>query len=155
MDGLGEKEVLYWAAIAEKRSEHPLARAIMEKAEEMGLTIPHPVSFENFRGRGVKAEWDAKTIIVGSSEMVKGAGIEIQASVRDLLKSKESEGMTSLLVALDGRPVGIISIADTLRAKAKSAIDQIKREGVSEIWMLTGDSEQVANRIGRELGIRI
>ena len=62
--------------------------------------------------------------------------------------------MTSLLVALDGRPVGIISIADTLRAKAKSAIDQIKREGVSEIWMLTGDSEQVANRIGRELGIR-
>jgi Cd2+/Zn2+-exporting ATPase len=153
LDGLGEKEVLYWAAIAEKRSEHPLARAIMEKAEEMGLTIPHPVSFENFRGRGVKAEWDAKTIIVGSSEMVKGAGIEIQASVRDLLKSKESEGMTSLLVALDGRPVGIISIADTLRAKAKSAIDQIKREGVSEIWMLTGDSEQVANRIGRELGI--
>jgi Cd2+/Zn2+-exporting ATPase len=153
LDGLGEKEVLYWAAIAEKRSEHPLARAIMEKAEEMGLTIPHPVSFENFRGRGVKAEWDAKTIIVGSSEMVKSAGIEIQASVRDLLKSKESEGMTSLLVALDGRPVGIISIADTLRAKAKSAIDQIKREGVSEIWMLTGDSEQVANRIGRELGI--
>jgi Cd2+/Zn2+-exporting ATPase len=154
LDGLGEKEVLYWAAIAEKRSEHPLARAITEKVEEMGLTIPHPVSFENFRGRGVKAEWDAKTIIVGSSEMVKGAGIEIQASVRDLLKSKESEGMTSLLVALDGRPVGIISIADTLRAKAKSAIDQIKREGVSEIWMLTGDSEQVANRIGRELGIR-
>ena len=153
-DGPAEKEVLYWAAIAEKRSEHPLARAIMEKAEEMGLSIPHPVSFENFRGRGVKAEWDAKTIIVGSSEMVKGAGIEIPPSVRDLLKSKESEGMTSLLVALDGRPVGIISIADTLRAKAKSAIDQIKREGVSEIWMLTGDSEQVANRIGRELGIR-
>jgi len=61
--------------------------------------------------------------------------------------------LTSLLVAFDGRPVGIISIADTLRTKAKFAIDQIRKEGVSEIWMLTGDSEQVANRIGRELGI--
>ncbi len=151
---LNEKEVLYWAAIAEKRSEHPLGRAIMEKAEEVGLDIPHPKSFENVRGKGVRAQWDAKTIIVGNSEMLKGEGIEIPESVNGLLKLKELEGMTSLLITLDHHFLGIISIADTLREKAKTSIDKIRREGVSEIWMLTGDSEQIADRIGKELGIR-
>ena len=151
---LNEKEVLYWAAIAEKRSEHPLGRAIMEKAEEVGLDIPHPKSFENVRGKGVRAQWDAKTIIVGNSEMLKGEGIEIPESVNGLLKLKELEGMTSLLITLDHHFLGIIFIADTLREKAKTTIDKIRREGVSEIWMLTGDSEQVAGRIGKELGVR-
>jgi Cd2+/Zn2+-exporting ATPase len=149
-DGLDEKEVLYWAAIAEKRSEHPLARAILEKAEEVGLNIPHPEFFESFRGRGVKAQWNGKTITVGSSEMLKKEGIEIQESVEGLLKS---ESTTSLLIALDRRLLGLISMGDTLREKAKTTIDKIKKEGVSEIWMLTGDSHQVADRIGKELGI--
>jgi Cd2+/Zn2+-exporting ATPase len=154
LDGLNEKEILYWAAIAEKRSEHPLARAIQEKAEEMGLHIPHPESFENLMGKGVKAQWNSKTIILGSSEMLKGEGIEITESVKGFLESKQSEGLTSLLIILDHRFLGIISIADTLREGAKEAIDKIREQGVSEIWMLTGDSDLVADRIGKELGIR-
>jgi Cd2+/Zn2+-exporting ATPase len=153
-DGLEEKEVLYWAAIAEKRSEHPLARAVINRAEELGLNIPHPDSFENFRGRGVKAQWNAKTIVVGSSEMLKEERIEIPESTRELLGSKEFEGMTFLLVGLDQGLQGVISIADTLRKGAKIAIDKIRQEGVSEICMLTGDSPQVADRIGRELEVR-
>jgi Cd2+/Zn2+-exporting ATPase len=153
-DGPDEKEVLYWAAIAEKRSEHPLARAITEKADEIGLTIPHPEVFENFRGKGVKAKRDSRTIIVGRAEWLAGEGIEIPDSVKGLLKTKESKGMTSLLVSLDGRLLGTVSISDTLRERAKATIDKIRGEGVSEIWMLTGDSEEVANRIGNELGIR-
>jgi Cd2+/Zn2+-exporting ATPase len=153
-DGPDEKEVLYWAAIAEKRSEHPLARAITEKADEIGLTIPHPEVFENFRGKGVKAKRDSRTIIVGRAEWLAGEGIEIPDSVKELLKTKESKGMTSLLVSLDGRLLGTVSISDTLRERAKATIDKIRGEGVSEIWMLTGDSEEVANRIGNELGIR-
>jgi Cd2+/Zn2+-exporting ATPase len=154
VDGMDEKEILYWAAIAEKRSEHPLARAILEKAEETGLRIPHPESFENFRGKGVMAQSNIKTIIVGSYEMVKDQGVPTPNAVKELLNAKESEGMTSLLIALDHRISGIISIADTLREKAKATIDQIRKEGVSEIWMLTGDSHPVADRIGKELGIR-
>jgi Cd2+/Zn2+-exporting ATPase len=153
-DGLDEKEILYWTAIAEKRSEHPLAKAVMKKADEMGLTIPHPESFENLRGKGVKAKWDSKTIIVGSSEMLEGEGIEIPESARELLDSKKSEGMTPLLIALDRHLQGFIAIADTLRKGAKATIDKIREEGVSEIWMLTGDSYQVADRIAKELGIR-
>jgi len=153
LDEKDEKEVLYWAAIAEKRSEHPLARAITEKAEGLGLNIPHPMSFENFRGKGVKVQWDSKTIIVGSSEIMKSQAVEIPESGKELLESKQSEGMTSLFVALDRRLLGIISIADTLRKGAKDAINKIREQGVSEIWMLTGDSALVAGRIGKELGI--
>ncbi|MGZ3536054.1 MAG: heavy metal translocating P-type ATPase [Thermodesulfobacteriota bacterium] len=154
LDGMDEKEVLYWAAIAEKRSEHPLARAVTEKAEKLGLNIPHPQSFENFRGKGVKVQWDSRMIIVGSSEMMKSEGVQIPESTKGLFESKQSEGMTSLLITLDRRLLGIISIADTLREGAKEAIDKIREQGVSEIWMLTGDSVLVADRIGRELGIR-
>ncbi|HUL28886.1 MAG TPA: cation-translocating P-type ATPase [Thermodesulfobacteriota bacterium] len=154
LDGMDGKEILYWAAIAEKRSEHPLARAVTERAEELGLAIPHPQSFENFRGKGVKVRSDSKTVIVGSSEMMKGEGVDIPESAIKLLELKQSEGMTSLLIALDHRLLGIISIADTLREGAKDAIDKIRKQGVSEIWMLTGDSALVADRIGRELGIR-
>jgi Cd2+/Zn2+-exporting ATPase len=153
-DSMDEKELLYWAAIGEKRSEHPLARAITEKAMEAGLVIPHPEFFENLRGKGVKARWDSKTIIVGSSSMLKGEGIEVPEMVQDHLKQKQSEGKTSLLVALDRRLTGIISMADTLRETAKTTIDRIRKEGVSEIWMLTGDSDQVAQQIGNDLGIR-
>jgi Cd2+/Zn2+-exporting ATPase len=154
LNGTDEKEVLYWAAIAEKRSEHPLARAVTEKAEEFGLSIPHPQSFENFRGKGVKVQWDSKTILVGSSELMRGEGVEIPQSAKALLELKQSDGMTSLLITLDRRVLGVISIADTLRKGAKDAIDKIREQGVSEIWMLTGDSALVADRIGRELGIR-
>ncbi len=153
-DGLDEKELLYWAAIAEKRSEHPLARAVKSKADELGLNVPHPASFGDLRGKGVKAQWDSKAIVVGTSEMMKGEGVEIPTSAKEGLESKQSEGMTPLLVAVDHRLLGIISVADTLRAGAKDAIDQIRVQGVSEIWMLTGDSALVADRIGRELGIR-
>jgi len=86
--------------------------------------------------------------------MMKSEGVEIPESTKELLESKQSGGMTSLLITLDRRLLGIISIADTLREGAKDAIDKIREQGVSEIWMLTGDSVLVADRIGRELGIR-
>jgi Cd2+/Zn2+-exporting ATPase len=154
LDRMDEKEILYWAGIAEKRSEHPLARAILERAEEAGLSIPHPESFENFMGKGVKAQRDTQTVIVGSLQMVEDQGIPISNSVRALLNTKVYEGMTPLFITLDHQISGIIFIADTVREKAKATVDQIRKEGVSEIWMLTGDSHRVADRIGKELGIR-
>ncbi|OGP87066.1 MAG: hypothetical protein A2156_09230 [Deltaproteobacteria bacterium RBG_16_48_10] len=153
-DSMDEREVLYWAAVAEKRSEHPLGKAIVEKAGERGFTIPHPESFQDARGKGVKATCDSKTILVGRAEMLVEEGIGIPEQVKGLLKEDESHGMTSLLVSLDSRIVGSISISDTLREKARATIDRIRGEGVSEIWMLTGDNEQVADRIAKELGVR-
>jgi Cd2+/Zn2+-exporting ATPase len=152
-DGSDEKDLLYWAAIAEKRSEHPLAKAVSEKAEALGLTIPHPQAFENFRGKGVKVQWDSKTILVGRAELLKDEGIDLPEPAKRFLESRESEGMTSLLVSVDRRPLGTILISDTLRGDARSAVDKIREEGVSEIWMLTGDNEKVAAKIAKELGV--
>ncbi len=152
-DGSDEKEILYWAATAEKRSEHPLAKAIAERAEEMGLLIPHPESFESLRGKGVKAQWNGKAILLGSAQFLREENVSLPESAIEVLKQKESEGATSLFLSLDHRLLGLISIADTLRDKARVTIDRIRKEGISEIWMLTGDSPRVAERIGNELGI--
>ena len=152
-NGLEEKEVLYTAAIAEKRSEHPLGKAVIEKAEKSGLAIPHPEAFEDFKGKGVRVRWDSRTIAVGGPGFLRDEGVEIPDSVQKLREEKESEGMTSLLVASDRRLLGLISLSDTLREGAKEVLDKIKAERVPEIWMLTGDNEQVAHRIAQELGI--
>ena len=154
VNGVNEKEVLYWAALAEKRSEHPMGRAILEQAEREGLQVPHPDSFENFRGKGVKARKDSETILVGRIEMLVEEGVTLPASIQDYIKAKESEGMTSLLVSLKGHFLGAVFIADTLRENAKTTVDKIRAEGISEIWMLTGDNEQVARRIATDLGVR-
>ena len=154
VNGVNEKEVLYWAALAEKRSEHPLGRAILEQAEREGLQVPHPDSFENFRGKGVKARKNSETILVGRIEMLVEEGVTLPASIQDDIKAKESEGLTSLLVSLKGHFLGAVFIADTLREKAKTTMDRIRAEGISEIWMLTGDNEQVARRIATDLGVR-
>ena len=154
MDGADERDILTWSAIAEKRSEHPLARAITEKAGEAGLSIPHPDSFEGFRGKGVQVQWDGRSILVGSPEMFKEKGVEVSASVSERLNSREWRGRTPLLVAMNGNLQGLIGISDTLRKDARGTIDRIKREGVSEVWMLTGDSVQVADQIAEELGVR-
>jgi len=154
VNGVNEKEVLYWAALAEKRSEHPLGRAILEQAEREGLQVPHPDSFENFWGKGVKARKNSETILVGRIEMLVEEGVTLPASIQDDIKAKESEGLTSLLVSLKGHFLGAVFIADTLREKAKTTMDRIRAEGISEIWMLTGDNEQVARRIATDLGVR-
>jgi cation transport ATPase len=104
------------------------------------------------RGKGVKVQWNSKTIIVGSSELMKNEGIQISESAKGLLESKQSEGMTSLLVALDRRLLGIISIADTLREGAKDAIDKIGSKGYRKSgcsrgtasWSLTASEESWA-----------
>jgi Cd2+/Zn2+-exporting ATPase len=152
-NGLDEKEVLHAAAIAEKRSEHPLGKAIIESAEKSGLVVPHPEVFEDFRGKGVRVRWDSRTIAVGRSGFLRDEGVEVPDAVQKLQEEKESEGMTSLLVASDRRLLGLISLSDTLREGAKGVLDRVKAERVPEIWMLTGDNERVAQRIARELGI--
>jgi heavy metal translocating P-type ATPase len=153
-DGVSENEILYWAAVAEKRSEHPLGKAIVEKAAEGGAAIPHPVTFQDFRGKGVKATFDSRTILVGRPELLIQEEIDVPEPTGARWREGESEGMTSLLVSLDRRVIGSISLSDTLREKARTAVDKIRAEGISEIWMLTGDNPQVADRIARELGIR-
>jgi Cd2+/Zn2+-exporting ATPase len=152
-DGCSERDVLTWAAIAEKRSEHPLGKAVTERAETEGLTIPHPEVFDNFRGKGVRVRWNSKSFLVGTPELLAEEGVSLPTPFKELLETRHSEGMTSLLVAVDHSLRGAIFISDTLRKGVRETLDRIRSEGVSEIWMLTGDNERVAARIAKALGV--
>jgi Zn2+/Cd2+-exporting ATPase len=148
-----EDDVLYWAAVAEKRSEHPLGKVVVQTAKERGIGVPHPDGFENLRGKGVRARWNGHSVAVGGEEMISAEGAD-PGPVRSLLAESEGQGYTVLLVAVDGHLFGAILLSDVLRENARAAVDLIRREGVSEIWMLTGDNENVARRMAGELGIR-
>jgi len=152
--GGGREEVLRCAAGAEARSEHPIAAAVMDRAEEEGVTdIPLPRRFEPLPGLGVSAEVEGREVLVGKAELVADRGIEISGEQRYLVEREEGEGRTVFLVAVDGRALGAISVEDALREEAPAAIRELKNLGMDKIVMLTGDSPRVAEAVARELGI--
>jgi P-type Cu+ transporter len=143
--GATVEQVLEAAAIADLRSEHPVARAIVKKAAELPLAIAEPDSFESIPGKGVIAIANGRQIAVGSRLLLNDLGI----SGADL--GKESNG-AEVLVAQGNRLLGAIRIADRLRPEAKEAIDALKDMGVGTT-LLTGDTREVASVVGQALDL--
>jgi P-type Cu+ transporter len=143
LDGIDERRVLELAASAESQSEHPLAAAIVEAAQERGVALRELSQFESTPGAGVRAVIDGHEVRVGSARLAgaNGAGDELAA-----------RGKTTVYVTLDGRPIGVIGIADTIRPSAREAVASLHRLGL-EVVMLTGDNERTAAAIAREAGI--
>src|SRR5690606_25204057 len=104
--------------------------------------------FVQHAGRGVQGVVDESVVLVGTARMMKEAEIEVGPTAVDALERLAEEGKTGLLVAVDSRVVGIFGVADTLRPEAASAVAALRSSGVDELVMLTGDSPQVARRIG-------
>lgn len=149
----GEKsEVLKLAAIAEKGSEHPLAEAVMKAAAGAGLDVPDAESFEAVLGRGVKALYQKKTILLGNRKLINDSNIRIDRQVEEHLAKLEQEGKTAMLLAVDDKLVGIIAAMDTPKKEAEEAIKKLKNLGL-DVMMLTGDNERTAKAIAARLGI--
>ncbi len=146
-DGHSEDEILKLAAIAEKRSEHPLGRAVLKKAAELELEVPDPDDFEAVRGRGVSASWNGTEITLGREDFLQERGVDIPADLR------EHGAETVLLLAHDGRICGAIYVADALREDAEWAIKGLRKEGVKKLVLLTGDSKPVASAVASSLGM--
>ncbi|MHA2621422.1 MAG: heavy metal translocating P-type ATPase [bacterium JZ-2024 1] len=153
-----ENEVLRWAAIAERRSEHPLARAIVAEASSRGLSLDEPSHFEAFPGKGVRATSHRATIWVGSPEFLNEIGAET-SSLQKIAQPLYENGMTVIYVArqddpqsLPPRAVGAIGITDTLKPGASETISALKRMGV-KVVMLTGDNRRTALAVARVIGI--
>lgn len=146
--GLGEAEVLRIGASLEKGSEHPLARAILEKAENMPLYELD--EFESYPGEGVRGKVNGTEAFVGNRKLASRFNLDIPDVSR--LDAMEGQGVTASLVFFGGRLAGIIGITDTPKPKASEAISELKRDGL-QVMMLTGDNERVARSISEKLGI--
>ncbi len=150
-EGFEEEAVLRLAASAERGSEHPLGRAIVERAEEEGLALDEPQAFQALRGRGVTATVGEHTVLVGSRRLMQENGLD-PTPLEDDMRRLEEEAKTAMLVAVDGQLAGVIAVADTLKEDSIAAIGELHRMGL-QTAMITGDNRRTAEAIARRVGI--
>jgi heavy metal translocating P-type ATPase len=143
-----EADVLNYAAVAEKFSEHPLSKAILGKAAELQLEVADPGDFKTIPGRGVEAHYGSKSILIGR-RMIEGA---IPSEADSLLRQIENEGKTAIPVILDKQLIGLVVVADTVRENSLEAIGRLKNINVKTA-MLTGDNMQTARSIAEQVGV--
>jgi Zn2+/Cd2+-exporting ATPase len=147
-----QQAILRWAAIAESGSEHPLARPIMAEAGQLEA-VPQADAFEAFTGMGIQAGYQGHLITVGTTQLLRDNDIAVNSEAQAYLANLSSTGKTAVLVAVDGLAVGILAVADTIRAAAPEMIRQLRNSGLRRIVMLTGDDRQTAQAIADEVGI--
>ena len=140
-----ESDLLRLAASADRRSAHPLAKAVIEFAITKNVSFPEPDLYEQIQGRGVKATVEGKTILVGNPALLKENGLTI---ANEIMGSE-----TPVHVAINGQLAGIIFISDTIRENAKETLLKLRSTGVKRIIMLTGDNANTAKAVSDELGI--
>ena len=148
---MDDGELLALTAAVERESEHPLARAIVEHAQDHSAQRLTVTSFENVPGHGATATVDGRRVAVGNRRLMDREGVELGelAARRDELAAT---GRTTVLVAVDGRPAGLFALADAPRPTAAAAVAALHEMGV-QVVMLTGDNEATAARIATQLGI--
>jgi Cu+-exporting ATPase len=146
-----EKDVLKFAATAEKGSEHPLAETIINKAQEAKINVPDAESFEALPGHGVRCVYENKKILLGNRKLMQQEKVPIELVEADLQKLEE-QGKTAMILAVDGKVAGIIAVMDTPKENAVEAINKLKSMKL-EVAMLTGDNERTAKAIANQLGM--
>jgi Cu+-exporting ATPase len=164
-DGVTEEELIRVAAAAERSSEHPVARAIVARAAELGLDLPDSTDFEALPGKGVSAIVGGTEVTIGTADLIREktgeqAGGATAGAARDralfaaerAAEDLSRAGRTPLLVAAGGRVLGAIAVADTVRPEASDAVARLRGMGI-EVVMLTGDREVIARAIGRSVGV--
>jgi Cu+-exporting ATPase len=144
-------EVLRVAAAVESLSEHPLARAVVEGARRRGLSWSPAGDFQAVPGRGLRASVGGKSVLLGTAAWLGSEGV-VTASAEASIEALVESGCTPLVLASEGRVLGVLGVADDLRAEAKSAVVALQRLGV-EVALLTGDRRTVARVLAAEVGI--
>lgn len=149
LDKLDRNKILYYAAVLESRSEHPIAKAIYGEAINRGLKLTEPSKFKSQPGKGVWGIVDGKEVMVVSEKYV----LEMKHDINnDLLSKVSRQGKTIVYVIVDGEVIGAIALADKIREESREAVKMLKEKGL-RVYMLTGDSEEVAKWVANELGL--
>ena len=151
VNGISEKELLSLACALEKKSEHPLARAINQKAEQDGLTAEEAEQFKALPGSGLTASRDGAVLFGGSYKFISER-VRVPDDAKEQSERLSEEGKTPLLFARDGELCGIIAVADVIKADSPQAIKEMRNMGI-RVVMLTGDNERTAKAIGARAGV--
>ena len=154
-DGWGERQVLEYAAVAERYSSHPFARAIMAKAAESGIKLPDGAASSqssHIAGKGIVCQYNGGQIIVGNDAFMTEKGIRPPADGRASNASEGLEGKSTVLVAYQDKVRGVIAVADKVRGESGRALEELKKMGIRTV-MLTGDKKSVAQRVADQVGI--
>jgi P-type Cu+ transporter len=150
LDGFAEDEILKLAASLEKSSEHPLAEAIIKGAEDKKISLSRAENFESVTGKGIVGEVEGRKILLGSRKLMTENRIDFSAI--EAAEQLRAEGQTVMFVAADGKPAGLIGVADSVKESAKEAIERLHQKKI-EIVMMTGDNRTTAEAVARRLGI--
>ena len=150
-DGISEQDLLTTAFALEKKSEHPLAKAILSHAEKLNLTAPEVSDFHALPGNGLSAVLDNETLIGGSMKFISSQ-VSVPATLSQKAEKLAEEGKTPLLFARDGKLVGIIAVADVIKEDSPQAVKELQNMGI-RVVMLTGDNERTARAIGAQAGV--
>jgi Cu+-exporting ATPase len=146
-----ERWVLRLAASAERRSEHPLAEAVVREAEARGIALGQPDAFLAVPGRGVTATVEGYDVVIGTRRLLEEKGIALNGLLDDAGRM-ESQARTPLWIAVDGEAVGLVAVADAVKDGSKEAVADLRERGL-KVVMLTGDNRHTAEAIAREVGI--
>jgi Cu+-exporting ATPase len=150
-EGFTKKEILTLAASAERGSEHPLGEAIVKKAKKEDLDLLDAKDFQAIPGQGIEATINSKKVLLGNVRLMEEKKVFLNG-LSEKAKLFSNEGKTPMFLALEGKAVGIIVVADTLKENTKEAIEALHRMGL-EVVMLTGDRERTAKAIANQIGI--
>ena len=148
---IAEAELLRLAASVEKASEHPLAQAIVEGARARQIELVDPTTFEAMPGHGVKAEVNGHQLALGNQKMMQQVGA-VLGDLESKMQTLADDGKTPMVVAIDGKAVGLVAVADTVKDDSREAIARLKRLGL-EAGMITGDNRRTADAIARRGGV--
>ena len=138
-------------ASAERGSEHPLAEAIVRAAHDRGIDLETPEGFEAIPGYGIRARLNGNTVLLGNVNLLEGEGLHLDG-LHETVVELSSQGKTAILVASDGKVLGAIAVADTLKPEAVEVVSRLQNMGL-EVVMLSGDTQRTAEAIARELGV--
>jgi len=173
-DGESRESVLSVAASLESRSEHPIAEAIVEAADEASVETHDVAAFESLAGKGIRAELDGETYYVGKPTLFEEMGLSLDSdrlasdggvatratdsqespdTGRETFEGLQRDGKTAILVGTEDRIVGVVAVADEIRPEAERAVDRLHDLGVERVVMLTGDNEVTARAVGEAAGV--
>jgi Cu+-exporting ATPase len=152
LQGFTEEEVLHLAAVADRQSEHPLADTIVKGAQARGLQVEEPEAFQAIPGHGVEATVAGRRVQVGNRKLMARAQIPV-AGFEAGAEQFSGAGKTPMFVAVDGKPAGLIAVADTIKEDALAAIRALQNMGL-DVVMMTGDNARTAHAIAQQVGIR-